>query len=116
MAATCADGNSSALCPTNATNWCIVEATCNVHLKECVQWPRCRTPPLLGCASEQQLCVNTELWPNATRLVPGLFTFIATSNDALAVYTIVLVAMVVLVAVTCFVGYHRRHFFKWTQY
>lgn len=105
--ATCAEGNSSAACPSPA-NWCIVEWTCDVTLRECVAWPRCRMP-LLGCAPEAQKCVNTQFWPNGTHELA------LSSNRFIPIYVTCILAFLAFTLVIAFMSCHSRRYFSFVR-
>lgn len=109
--ASCADGNATAVCPA-PTSWCTVESTCNAHLKECIPWPRCRTPPFLGCAADAQQCIDTSLWPNATHQMANV---LQRTDVSLSISVVVIILVLIIVGVAVFMGCHVSRFFRFAK-
>ena len=45
-------------CTLATADWCTLGRTCDNTLGFCVTWPRCQTPPWLGCSNTSQQCVE----------------------------------------------------------
>ena len=71
-------------------DWCTVARTCDAQYSACTVWPRCVSPPWLGCLAEAQRCVSLNV----------LAAYAPTQPSALAALNDGLLALVIIVIVS----------------
>jgi hypothetical protein len=95
----------------------VTSVQCDVAKGSCIQWPRCRNAPYLGCLAEAQLCVATRLEDHppslsATDLSAHADGFTASAASFLIPFILLLVMAVAAVLFAAFaraVESRRRH-------